>query len=300
MNMKRVLTLLLAALLCVGALAACTSNAPQSSSQDPSTSQEADPSATDSPDATSSDAGEDAGEQTELPEKLIVGLDASFPPMGFTDEANNLIGADLDMAQEVCKRLGIEYEAKPIEWSAKDLELNGDKIHVIWNGMTITEERLASYEVSRPYMKNLQVVVVAEGSEVKTKADLAGKAVAAQTDSSGESALMKDEAFYATLKDGKHVQYADYVTAMNDLELGRIDAIVMDSVVAKYMISENQKKLVLLEENMGEEEYGFAVKKGNTALLEAIESALDEMQADGTIAAISEKWFGTADEIVIG
>jgi len=171
------------------------------------------------------------------------------------------------------------------------MELNTGKITCIWNGLTITDERKEAFELSRAYMSNDQVVVVMNDSAIKSKADLAGKIVAAQADSSGLEALQKDE-IYASIKDGAAKEYADYVTAMGDLELGRCDAIVMDSVVANYYITANAKPMTVLEDKMAAEEYGIAFKKGETALLEAVEKALSELAAEGKIAEISQKWFG--------
>ena len=135
------------------------------------------------------------------------------------------------------------------------------------------------------------------GSDIASKADLAGKIVAAQKDSSGLEALMADE-ICASIQDGTPKEYADYVTAMGDLELGRCDAIVMDSIVADYYITANQKDMKVLEDKMAAEEYGIGFKKGDTALMEAVENALSELAADGTVAEISQKWFGREDMII--
>ncbi|WP_308754145.1 transporter substrate-binding domain-containing protein [uncultured Anaerotruncus sp.] len=132
---------------------------------------------------------------------------------------------------------------------------------------------------------------------INAKADLAGKVVAAQKDSSGLEALQKDE-IYSSIKDGAAKEYADYVTAMGDLELGRCDAIVMDSVVAEYYITANQKAMKVLDETMAAEEYGIGFKKGETALKNAVENALYELAQEGKVAEISQKWFGKDDMIV--
>ena len=135
-------------------------------------------------------------------------------------------------------------------------------------------------------------------SEIKTKADLAGKTVAAQKDSSGLEALQKDE-IYTSIKDGAAKEYGNYVDAMTDLEIGRCDAIVMDSVVANYYIAENSKPMVVLDDKMASEEYAIAFKKGNTALKDAVWGALGELRDEGKIAEISTKWFGRDDMINI-
>ena len=275
---------------CGGSTTASSEAAPEAASSEAAASEAA---------ASEAASSETASESTDaaLPETFILGLDASFPPMGFTDENNEIIGVDIDLAKAVCDKLGMTFEAKPIDWDAKDMELATGKITCIWNGLTITDERLENYEMSRPYMENDQVIVVMNDSDINAKADLAGRIVAAQKDSSGLEALMADE-ICASIQDGTPKEYADYVTALGDLELGRCDAIVMDSIVADYYITANQKDMRLLDETMAAEEYGIGFKKGDTALLEAVENALSELAAEGTVAEISQKWFGRDDAII--
>lgn len=293
--MKKLITSVFAAMLCTSMLAGCVSTAPAenqpSKPENPATS-----AATASPEAAPA-ASSEAAADSALPKKLVLGLDASFPPMGFTDESNNIVGVDIDLAKAVCEKLGIEFEAKPIDWASKEMELNTGKITCIWNGLTVTAERKDAFELSRSYMKNEQVVVVLKDSPIKTKADLAGKIVAAQSDSSGLEALQKDE-ICISIKDGAPKEYADYVTAMGDLEIGRCDAIVMDSVVANYYITANNKPMVILEEKMSAEEYAIAFKKGDTALKDAVEGALSELAKEGKVAEISKNWFGKEDMII--
>lgn len=294
--MKKFLSIVLAAVMCA-ALGACGSTAaPDAASEGEASSETSAVSSKESSSESSEPASEEAAE-TDLPETFVLGLDASFPPMGFTDQNNEIIGVDIDIAKAVCEKLGMQFEAKPIDWASKEMELNTGKISCIWNGLTITDDRKEAFELSRSYMINDQVVVVMNNSEIQSKADLAGKIVAAQADSSGLEALQKDE-IYSEIKDGAAKEYADYVTAMGDLELGRCDAIVMDSVVANYYISANAKEMRILEDTMSEEEYGIAFKKGDTALLEAVETAISELAEEGKIAEISQKWFGKDDQIV--
>ena len=293
--MKKTLTMLLAAVMCT-AFAACGSSGttPAAVSEPDASSQTA--VSSDSAPVSSEAAASTTG--SALPETFVVGLDASFPPMGFMDENNQVVGADIDLAQAVCDKLGMTLEAKPIDWDAKDMELSSDKISCIWNGLTVTAEREEAYELSPAYMNNEQVIVVMSDSEIKTKADLAGKTVAAQKDSSGLEALQKDE-IYTSIKDGAAKEYGNYVDAMTDLEIGRCDAIVMDSVVANYYIAENSKPMVVLDDKMASEEYAIAFKKGNTALKDAVWGALGELRDEGKIAEISTKWFGRDDMINI-
>lgn len=294
--MKKFLSIVLAAVMSA-ALGACGSTAAPDTSSEANVSSEASEVTSEESSSESSEPASEEAAETDLPETFVLGLDASFPPMGFTDQNNEIIGVDIDIAKAVCEKLGMQFEAKPIDWASKEMELNTGKISCIWNGLTITDDRKEAFELSCSYMTNDQVVVVMNNSEIQSKADLAGKIVAAQSDSSGLEALQKDE-IYSEIKDGAAKEYADYVTAMGDLELGRCDAIVMDSVVANYYISANAKEMRVLEDTMSEEEYGIAFKKGDTALLEAVETAISELAEEGKIAEISQKWFGKDDQIV--
>ena len=205
--------------------------------------------------------------------KFIVGLDDSFPPMGFRDDSNNIVGFDVDLATEVANRLGMEVELKPIDWDAKVLELNSGSVDVLWNGVSITEERKQEMDFSRPYLANQQVIIVKADSDIADIASLAGKIVGLQKGSSVQ-------------------EYADNVTALTDLSIGRLDAVVLDEVVARYYETKEAGTYKVLDEAFAAEEYGIGFKKGNTDLEEKVQKAFDEMIADGTAAKISEKWFG--------
>ena len=168
---------------------------------------------------------------------LVLGLDDSFPPMGYRDEDNNIVGFDIDLATEVCKRLGVELVLQPIDWDSKELELNSGNIDCIWNGMSITDERIANMFIPMAYIANSQIIVVGDGSGIATKADLAGKVIGLQAGSSALDALQADTATYESAKEV--VEYADNVAAYMDLKAGRIDALVVDSVVGYYIIAHN-------------------------------------------------------------
>lgn len=225
-----------------------------------------------------------------MPETLKLGLDASFPPMGYTDETNTIVGFDIDLAQAVCDYYGIELECIPIEWDNKDAELAIGSIDCIWNGLTITDERLENYCMSRPYLANRQVVVVTNDSEIATLADLAGKTVALQSDSSASEALESNEEVNASI--AQKVELLDNLTALMDLQAGNVDAVILDEVVANYVITENGYPLTVLEESLAPEEYGIGFAKENADLCAAVEVALEALKADGTLAEISIKWFG--------
>ena len=222
--------------------------------------------------------------------RIVVGLDDNFPPMGFRDEKNELVGFDIDMAREAAKRLGVEVEFKPIDWSAKEAELSAQRVDVLWNGLTITEERKKNIDFTAPYMENHQIVVVAANSPIKTKTDLAGKVVGAQDGSSAVDAVKKDDAVFKSFKDFK--TFGDNVTALMDLATGRLDAVVVDEVVGRYYVAKKPADYAIMDEHFGTEDYGVGVRKDNADLHGKLDKALADMKADGASAAIATKWFG--------
>lgn len=229
-------------------------------------------------------------------EKLTVGFDQDFPPMGFIGDDGEYTGFDLELAAEVAERLGAEVAYQPIAWDMKDAELSSGNIDCIWNGFTMTD-REDEYTWSKPYMKNDQVFVVRADSGIASEADLAGKVVDVQTDSSAQRALagMKElTERFASLN-----PVADYNTAFMELEAGAVDAVAMDSVVANYQIEKRGADFNVLDESIAAEEYAIGFKKGNEELRDAVQEKLDEMAADGTLAEISKKWFGE-DMTILG
>ena len=227
---------------------------------------------------------------------LIVGFDQDFPPMGFVGDDGEYTGFDLELAQEVAKRLGLEYKAQPIAWDSKDMELESGNIDCIWNGFTMTG-REDDYTWTEPYMANQQVFVVANDSDINSQADLAGKIGEVQADSSAEAALKEAPDLTATFKE--LLTTADYNTAFMDLEQGAVDAIAMDVIVAGYQIQQRNADFKILDDSLSEEEYGVGFKKGNTELRDKVQSTLEEMAEDGTLQEVSEKWF-SKDVTTIG
>lgn len=246
--------------------------------------------------AADTEAAESQAEETTAEEAkttdggtLIVGFDQDFPPMGFVGDDGEYTGFDLELAQEVAKRLGLEYKAQPIAWDSKDMELESGNIDCIWNGFTMTG-REDDYTWTEPYMANQQVFVVANDSDINSQADLAGKIVEVQADSSAEAALKEAPELTATFKE--LLTTADYNTAFMDLEQGAVDAIAMDVIVAGYQIQQRNADFKILDDSLSEEEYGVGFKKGNTELRDKVQSTLEEMAEDGTLQEVSEKWFG--------
>jgi polar amino acid transport system substrate-binding protein len=229
--------------------------------------------------------------------KLVMGLDDSFPPMGFRNESNEVVGYDVDLAKEVAKRLGVELVLQPIDWDAKEQELNTGKIDCIWNGFTITEERKKNILYTPPYLRNAQVIVVKGDSPVNTLANLDGKTAGTQTGSSSVDALDDAPAFKASLKEV--VEYKDFLTALMDLDVGGIDAVVIDLVVANDNINRSGKDFRILNEGLGEEEFGIGFRKNDKALCDKVWETLLDMAKDGTVAEIAAKWLG-ADISIIG
>ena len=221
---------------------------------------------------------------------FVVGFDADLPPMGFKAEDGSYTGFDLDLAKEVANRLGLEFVAQPILWDAKDMELDNGTIDCVWNGFTITG-REDQYTWTDPYMDNAQVFVVMADSGISSLADLAGKVVEVQVDSAAETALNDMTDLKASL--GSVETTPNYNQAIMDLEMGAVDAVGMDSVVANYLLTQRGTDGVILDDALSSEEYAVGFKLGNTELRDQVQAALEEMAADGTMAEISEEWFGS-------
>ncbi len=216
---------------------------------------------------------------------FTIGFDAEYPPYGYRTDAGDYEGFDIDLAQEVCNRRGWELIKQPIDWNTKDMELNSGSIDCIWNGFTMTG-REDSYTFSEPYVDNSIVFVVLADSDIQTAADLAGKVVVTQADSSALSALESEDnaeltASFATLE-----QIADYNSAFMNLEAGVDDAIAVDIGVAQYQLQSRGDKFCMLEEPLSTEQYAIGFKQGNTELRDQVQETLDEMLADGTFDEI--------------
>ena len=276
---KRVLCAALASMMALS-MTACSSGSTATTAAETKASE-----AETTTEAASSEAEETTAAGTEGG-TLIVGFDQDFPPMGFLGDNNEYTGFDLELAQEVAKRLGLEYQAQPIAWDAKDMELESGNIDCIWNGFTMTG-REDDYTWTEPYMENTQVFVVRNDSGIEGKDGLAGKVVECQADSSAEAALKEDPDLTATF--GQLLTTADYNTAFMDLQQGSVDAIAMDVIVAGYQIQQRKADFKILDDSLSAEEYGVGFKKGNTELRDKVQ---EDMAKDGTLKEISEKWFG--------
>ncbi len=187
---------------------------------------------------TEASADDKSLEKVLASKKLIVGLDDSYPPMGYRDEKNEIVGFDIDLAREVASRMVLEVVFQPIDWDSKELELNSGKIDCIWNGMSITPERLENMFFSKPYIANQQIVVVPSGSGITTIEQVIGKKIGLQKGSSSLDALMASPIYEQVKNDV--TEYPDNVSVFMDLQAGRVDAFVVDSVVGRYILAQNQ------------------------------------------------------------
>ena len=231
-------------------------------------------------------SGNDTAQDTEV-QKLIVGFDAEFPPFGFIAADGSYDGFDLAMAEELCARLGWEFEAVPIDWTQKDNELKSGAINCIWNGFTCTG-REDLYTWSDPYVDNSIVIVVKADSGITSLADLAGKTVMTQGASSAADAINENEAFKSSL--AEVIELADYNAGFMELKMGTVDAIAADLGVAQYQIANNEGEYIILDEPISTEQYAVGFLLGNTELRDAVNAELKAMAEDGTMLKIAENY----------
>ncbi|NMB96404.1 MAG: amino acid ABC transporter substrate-binding protein [Clostridiaceae bacterium] len=238
---------------------------------------------------TASTGSDDSWDKVKEKGKFVLGLDEGFPPMGFADENGEIVGFDVDVAKEVCSRLGVELVLQPINWDAKEQELNTGNIDCIWNGFTITEERKQNVLFSEPYMNNRQIIVVKEDASYNTIEDLKGKKLGLQSQSSAQDALDAHEEFKSSL--GEVVLFDTNTVAIMDLEKGGIDALLVDEIVIRYYMQNNKAKFKIFEKELSHEEYGIGFRKNDKQLMKKVQETLNSMAKDGTLAEISNKWF---------
>lgn len=303
--MRKFAAILLATLMMVSA-AACSTGSGTSSAADAastadgaSSEETADNSEAESTTGDDSAAADDSWDKIVEKGEIVLGMDDAFPPMGYTDTTTGeIIGFDVDVATEVFSRLGVELKLQPIEWSTKEMELDGGNVDLLWNGYSYTEERAEKQTLSDAYMKNNQVILVKEDSSYQSLADLAGKSLGVQSDSSAESALESEEATEFRESLGEIVPIDDYSKAILEIQNGLIEAIAIDEVVARFYLTNDPGAYRILEkedgtvESLAVEDYVIGFRKGDQALCDKVNETLKEMKADGTLAEISEKWFG--------
>ena len=217
--------------------------------------------------------------------KLVIGYTV-YEPMNYTDADGNFTGFDTELATAVCEKLGVEPEFVEINWDTKVVELDAKSIDCIWNGMTLTDDIMANTATTKAYAKNAQVVVVKDGTDYASTADLVGKTVVAEAGSAGEAAIEGDE----NLAQADYVSKSVQTDCLMEVAAGTADAAVLDLTLANAMIGEgtDYASLAIVDE-LNAEEYGVAFRKGSN-VAEAVDNAFDELKADGTMQALAEKY----------
>lgn len=226
--------------------------------------------------------------------KFIVGLDDTFAPMGFRDENGEVVGFDIDLAKEAARRMGVSAEFKAVDWDGVIFELKSKKIDMVWNGMTITEDRKKQITFSDSYYTGEQIVITRAESDIRNVSDLAGKIVGTQLGSTSYFALEKNPVFN-DLKDVK--KYSSNVDALLDLEAGRIEAIVIDSMVGRYYATKKEVKegkdiFAFVDGSLADEYVGIGIRKEDVSLANELNRVMADMKEDGTFDTIYKKWFG--------
>ena len=217
--------------------------------------------------------------------KLVIGYTV-YEPMNYTDADGNFTGFDTELATAVCEKLGVEPEFVEINWDTKVVELDAKSIDCIWNGMTLTDDIMQNTATTKAYAKNAQVVVVKDGTDYTSTADLVGKTVVAEAGSAGEAAIEGDE----DLAQADYVSKSVQTDCLMEVAAGTADAAVLDLTLANAMIGEGTDYASLkIVDELNAEEYGVAFRKGSDAAA-AVDAAFDELKADGTMQALAEKY----------
>ena len=274
--MKKTIALLAALGMSVSLLAGCGSSASSSAASSEAASSEA---------ASSSAAADSDLDYIKGNGKMVIGYTV-YAPMNYTDDEGNFTGFDTELATAVCEKLGVEPDFVEINWDTKIVELDAKSIDCIWNGMTLTDEIMANAACTKAYAKNAQVVVVKDGTEYASTADLVGKTVLAEAGSAGESTIQDDE----NLSQADYVSKSVQTDCLMEVAAGTADAAILDLTLANAMIGEgtDYANLKIVDE-LNAEEYGVAFRKGSDAAA-AVDAAFDALKADGTMQALAEKY----------
>lgn len=238
-----------------------------------------------------SSADKKADSAPKKPDKIVAGIDDTFAPMGFRDENGEIVGFDIDMGKAVSKEIGVPIEFKSIDWASKESEIASGRINAIWNGLTVTEERKKVLDYTEPYLNNKQVFVVLNSSDITDAKQLAGRKVCAQEGSTSQTAMDKQPEVRDSFALWK--LYPDFTSCFMDLESGRADAVLGDSVLINYYMQKKPGQFRVLPGVVANEVYAVGVKKGNTELVNLLNEGLRKVEESGEAAKISEKWFGT-------
>ncbi len=226
------------------------------------------------------------------PQKIIVGLDDAFAPMGFRDAHGNIVGFDVDLAKETARRMNVAIEFKPISWNNKEMEISSGKIDMIWNGLDINDKRKEYMIFSKPYMDNRQILLARKGDtqDIHSVGDLAGKIVATQAGSNSEDYVESNTKLRNSL--AKFITYNNVKEGFEFLSAGKFNVIIVDEIAARYEIMKNPDAFEIIEVTLGPvTEFGIGFRKDSVELRDRVQEVFNEMIADGTAKKISEKWF---------
>lgn len=225
-------------------------------------------------------------------EVLVVGLDDTFAPMGFRDEEGTLVGFDIDLANAVAEEMGVQVEFKPIKWEAKEMELKSKTIDCVWNGMSVTPERLESMALTNKYLNNKIVLMNLADStlDVTDAKQLADLKIGTQKDSAALEVLQANEQ-YESFKDNV-VEYDTYDVAIMDLKAGRVDVIAVDQVLGEYTNNNLDGAMKECTYSLGDDFYVIGCAEDNTELRDKLNENLKKVIDSGKAAEISNKWFG--------
>ena len=217
--------------------------------------------------------------------KMVIGYTV-YEPMNYTDADGNFTGFDTELATAVCEKLGVEPEFVEINWDTKVVELDAKSIDCIWNGMTLTDDIMANTATTKAYAKNAQVVVVKDGTDYSSTADLVGKTVVAEAGSAGEAAIEGDE----NLAQADYVSKSVQTDCLMEVAAGTADAAVLDLTLANAMIGEGTDYASLkIVDELNAEEYGVAFRKDSDTAA-AVDAVFDGLKADGTMQALADKY----------
>jgi len=221
---------------------------------------------------------------------LKIGVDDSYPPMEYKDEKNTTIGFDIDLAKEIGKKMNMEVVFVSTAWDGIFQALKTDKFDCIISSVSMTSVRVADYTFTKAYIANSQMIVVKpDNNSILTPEDLAGKNVGYQVATTANESADKLQAKgtkFASVK-----AYDQIIQPFSDMKAGRIDAIIVDEVVGQYYIGQDKASFKAASAKLTNEPIGVCLKKGNTVLQGKIQTAIDDMVADGTMKQISMKWF---------
>lgn len=224
---------------------------------------------------------------------LRVGVDDVYPPMEFKDDKGVTVGFDIDLANAIGQKLGKKVEFVSTAWDGIFTSLKAEKFDCIISSVSINEERLKEFEFTKPYIANAQVIIVGTKNDgIKSEKDLKDKNVGVQVGTTADESaekFMKETPF--ELK-----KYEQIIQPFADLKVGRLDAIIVDEVVAKYYVVTDKESFKVTGGRLTNEPIGICFKKGNTELRDQVQKAIDDLKADGTLKKISEQWFG--DDLV--